>query len=47
MTMEGKWLGACAADQKPGDIVMSNGMKINIPELQKRIIAPAMPSPSR
>jgi hypothetical protein len=36
MTMEGKWLGACAADQKPGDIVLSNGVKINVPELQKR-----------
>jgi hypothetical protein len=45
MTMEAKWLGACAADQKPGDIVMSNGMKINVPDLQKRIIAPAVPSP--
>jgi hypothetical protein len=47
MTMEAKWLGACAADQKPGDIVMSNGMKINVPELQQRIVSPAMPSPSR
>jgi len=26
---------------------MSNGMKINVPELQKRIVSPAMPSPSR
>lgn len=47
MTMEAKWLGACAADQKPGDIVLSNGMKINVPELQQRIVSPAMPSPSR
>jgi hypothetical protein len=36
MTMEGKWLGACAADQKPGDIVLSDGTKMNVPELQKR-----------
>jgi Protein of unknown function (DUF3617) len=39
MTMEAKWLGPCAADQKPGDIVMSNGMKINVPEMQKRSIS--------
>ena len=36
MTMEGKWLGACAADQRPGDIIMANGVKINIPDMQKR-----------
>jgi Protein of unknown function (DUF3617) len=35
MTLEGKWLGPCAADQRPGDIIMSNGMKINVPEVQK------------
>ena len=40
MTMEGKWLGACAADQRPGDVVMANGVKVNIPELQKRALAP-------
>ncbi|SRR5579871_3024466 len=36
MTMEGKWLGACAPDQKPGDVIMANGVKVNIPELQQR-----------
>jgi hypothetical protein len=36
MTMEGNWLGACAADQRPGDIIMANGVKINIPDLLKR-----------
>ena len=35
MTVEGKWLGPCAADQKPGDIIMSNGVKMNIRDLQK------------
>lgn len=30
MTIEAKWLGPCAADQKPGDMIMANGMKINI-----------------
>ena len=30
MTIESKWLGPCKADQKPGDIIMANGMKMNI-----------------
>lgn len=47
MTMDAKWLGARAADQKPGDVIMSNGMKINIPETEKRSIAPGGPQPSR
>jgi hypothetical protein len=49
MTLEGKWLGACAADQKPGDIVLSNGVKINVPELQKRSLStmPLTPGESR
>ena len=49
MTMEGKWLGACAADQKPGDIVLSNGVKINVPEMQKRSLStiPLTPGESR
>ena len=33
MTMEAKWLGACKADQKPGDMIMSNGMKMNIRDI--------------
>ena len=37
---EGKWLGACAAGQQPGDVVMANGVKINIPDLQKRALGP-------
>ncbi|HET7884784.1 MAG TPA: DUF3617 family protein [Bradyrhizobium sp.] len=38
MTMEAKWLGACAAGQEPGDVVMANGVKVNIPQLQKRAL---------
>jgi uncharacterized protein DUF3617 len=34
-TIEAKWLGACKADQKPGDIVMANGMKMNVLDLDK------------
>jgi hypothetical protein len=36
MTMEAKWISACTADQRPGDIIMGNGVKINLPDLQKR-----------
>ena len=32
--MEAKWVGACKADQKAGDIVMPGGMKINIKDMQ-------------
>jgi len=35
MTMAAKWLGPCAAGEKPGDVIMSNGMKMNVLELQK------------
>ena len=34
-TVEAKWLGACKPDQKPGDIVMPGGMKMNIHDLDK------------
>jgi Protein of unknown function (DUF3617) len=33
--IEAKWLGACKADQKPGDIVMPGGMKMNVLDLDK------------
>jgi hypothetical protein len=35
MTLEAKWLGACAADQKPGDIVMPGGFKMNVKDMEK------------
>ena len=34
-TIEAKWLGACKADQKPGDIMMPGGMKMNVMDLEK------------
>ena len=30
-----KWLGACKPDQKPGDIVMPGGLKMNIKDMEK------------
>ena len=35
ITMAAKWIGPCAADQKPGDMIMANGMKMNIMDAQK------------
>ena len=33
--IEAKWLGACRPDQKPGDIVMPGGFKLNIKDAEK------------
>jgi hypothetical protein len=35
MTMAAKWLSPCTGDQKPGDMIMANGMKVNILDMQK------------
>jgi hypothetical protein len=35
VTIEAKWLGACKPDQKPGDVVMPGGFKINLKDAQK------------
>ena len=45
MTMAAKWLGPCAADQKPGDMIMGNGLKMNILEMQKRGASQGVPLP--
>jgi hypothetical protein len=34
-TIEAKWLGPCKADQKPGDIVMPGGFKLNVKDAEK------------
>jgi hypothetical protein len=34
-TIEAKWLGACKADQKPGDMVMPGGFKLNVKDAEK------------
>jgi len=36
-----RWLGPCKSDQKPGDVIMSNGMKMNMLEMMKN--APKAP----
>jgi hypothetical protein len=35
MAIEAKYLGACEAGQKPGDILMSNGMTMNVKDIPK------------
>ena len=35
MNIEAKWLGPCAADQKPGDTIMPNGVKMNVLDMKK------------
>jgi len=35
-TTEAKWLGDCKPDQKPGDIIMSGGLKVNINDARER-----------
>ena len=46
MTVDAKWLGACAEGQKPGDMMMGNGMTVNLLDLQKNATSPS-PLPSR
>ena len=35
MKIAAKWVGPCAAGQKPGDVVMSNGRTMNVLDMQK------------
>ena len=34
MTLEGKYAGACKRGQKPGDVVMAGGMKVNVKQME-------------
>jgi hypothetical protein len=42
MKIAATWLGPCAAGQRPGDVIMGNGMTMNMLDLQKGI-APRKP----
>lgn len=35
MTISAKWLGPCTSGQRPGDVVMGNGMTMNMLDMQK------------
>jgi hypothetical protein len=43
ITMTARWIGPCAADQKPGDMIMPNGTKTNLIDMQRRAGAPGAP----
>jgi hypothetical protein len=43
LTIEAKWLGACKTDQKPGDMIMENGMKVNVRDMSQMPQMPGMP----
>lgn len=34
-TIEARWTGPCEAGQRPGDMIMANGMKLNIGDMKK------------
>jgi hypothetical protein len=33
--IESRWVGPCKAGQRPGDMVMGNGMKMNVLDMMK------------
>jgi hypothetical protein len=41
MMIAANWLGPCEPGQRPGDMIMGNGMTMNILDLQKRMHPPA------
>ncbi|WP_322514258.1 DUF3617 family protein [Rhodopseudomonas palustris] len=43
MTLDAKWLGPCKSGQRPGDIVMPGGIKMNIADIEK--LKALMPKP--
>lgn len=45
MTVTGTWLGPCTADQRPGDVVMPGGVKLNIVEMRRLLPSAGIPLP--
>lgn len=43
MKIAAKWLGPCGAGQRPGDMMMSNGMTMNVLDLSRRMRGAHMP----
>ena len=41
MKIAAKWLGPCPAGERPGDMVIGNGMKINVLDMQRMHRMPA------
>jgi hypothetical protein len=40
--IEARWIGPCEADQRPGDVILGNGVKLNIGDMKK--LMPGGPS---
>ena len=36
MVFQGRWMGACSAGQRPGDMVLPNGVTVNVADDQRR-----------
>jgi hypothetical protein len=34
-TIQARWVSACKPDQKPGDIIMAGGQRMNVRDLRK------------
>lgn len=45
LTMTGKWLGPCLANQKPGDVILPGGFKLNVPEMKRHGLSHGIPLP--
>jgi len=43
MTVDGRWLGPCATDQRPGDMIFENGRKVNLLDALKGMSSPNAP----
>lgn len=40
MTIAAKWVGPCGKGQRPGDVIMANGMTMNVLDMRKAAGAP-------
>jgi hypothetical protein len=47
--LDAKWLGPCRADQRPGDVILGNGTRINMHDTAKGqvVLPPPRPSPDK
>src|SRR5258708_21446167 len=46
MTIAAKWLGPSPADQKPGDLILPRGIKMNLRDIANRIGVPGRAPPA-
>jgi hypothetical protein len=46
MTLAAKWLGPCEAGQRPGDMIMANGFKMNVDDMPQMPMGPGAAPPA-